>query len=128
MVAHHADELAAYQDAAYAGRYRNLVMQAQQAELELDCEVVEHSQKPVPMALAAQRLSAAIREKRLRHRASAEFTKQLLAAKPKPVGEGWRLVKERRTGMQIDAAIALAMAISFAADAQPESEVMVSFG
>jgi len=102
---------------------------AQQAESELDCVVVEHSQKPVPMALAAQRLSAAIGERKIRHRASALFTKQVLSAKPKPVGEGWRLVKERRTGQEIDACIALAMAVSVSQAEQPAeySGPMVAF-
>lgn len=85
---------------------------AQQIAGELDVDVIEHSQKPLPMALAAQRLSEAVGSGRLRHRASSEFSRHVLAAAPKPVGEGWRLVKPRRSGAVIDAAIALAMAVS----------------
>ncbi len=96
---------------------------AQQIDAELDCVVVEHSQKPLGMALAAQRLAAAIREKRLHHAASSEFTHQLLAAKPKPVGEGWRLVKDRVKGKEIDSAVALAMAVSIAEGHEPAVEV-----
>ncbi len=101
---------------------------AQQLDLELQCEVIEHSQKPVPMALAAQRLTRVIGEQRLRHHADPLFTKQVLAAKPKPVGEGWRFVKDRRAGQEIDSCVALAMAVSISVESDETVDVMVSFG
>ncbi len=100
---------------------------SQQMAGELDCEVMEHSQKPVAMALAAQRLGAAISEGMIRHRATSHFTKQILAAKPRPVGEGWRLVKDRKQGQEIDAAIALAMAVNAMMSMTEQPEVMAAF-
>jgi hypothetical protein len=85
-----------------------------------------HSQKPLPMALAAQRLSEAISERRIRHRGDPDLTRHVVAASPKPVGEGWRFVKPKlRTGV-IDGAIALAMAVSIAGDIQPK-EALIAF-
>jgi phage terminase large subunit-like protein len=90
---------------------------AQQIENELDAEVTVYSQKPVPMALAAQRLSTTISGKKLRHRGHPVLTRHVLAATAKSVGEGWRFVKPKtRSGPAavIDGAIALAMAICVA--------------
>ena len=50
----------------------------------------------------------------------------VLAAKPKPVGEGWRLVKPTRGGAKIDAAIALAMAVSVATEERAR-EPLIAF-
>jgi phage terminase large subunit-like protein len=99
---------------------------AQQIDGELNGEVVEHSQKPATMALAAQRLSEAIGAKKLAHRGYPELTKHVLAAAPKSVGEGWRLVKPKRSGAVIDGAIALAMAVSVATG-ETESEPLFAF-
>jgi phage terminase large subunit-like protein len=85
---------------------------AQQAESELDVDVMEHSQKPMVMALAAQRLSEVIGKGLLAHPGDPVLSRHVLAAAPKSVGEGWRLVKPRRSGAVIDGAIALAMAVS----------------
>lgn len=87
---------------------------SQQIANELEADVVEHSQKPAPMALAAQRLSDAISSGRLRHTGNAELSRHVLAAAPKSVGEGWRMVKPKRSGAYIDAAVALGMAVSIA--------------
>ncbi len=87
---------------------------AQRIHRELDVEVITHSQKPSPMALAAQRLSAAIGSHRLHQPDHHGLTQHVLAAAAKPVGEGWRLVKSRRSKKPIDAAVALAMAVSIA--------------
>jgi phage terminase large subunit-like protein len=99
---------------------------AQQIEAELDALVTEHSQKPGPMALAAQRLSEAVGAHRLVHAGDPELTRHVLAAAAKPVGEGWRLVKPQR-GQVIDGAIALAMAISVASAPAPVFEPMFAF-
>jgi phage terminase large subunit-like protein len=90
---------------------------AQQIERELDAEVVTYSQKPMAMALAAERLSKTIGERKLRHSGDPGLTQHVLAAAAKPVGESWRLVKPKsRSGASavIDAAVALAMALSVA--------------
>lgn len=79
------------------------------------------------MALAAQSLSEAIAGGKLRHRGGSELTRHILAAAPKPVGEGWRLVKPKRSGAVIDGAIALAMALRVAIGEQVSSEPMVAF-
>ncbi len=100
---------------------------AQQIAGELDAEVAEHSQKPQAMALAAQRLSEAVGKRTLRHPGNRDLTQHVLAAAPKSVGEGWRLVKPKRNGAVIDGAIALAMAISVAtAQAEPQPSVLVA--
>jgi phage terminase large subunit-like protein len=95
---------------------------AQQIEGELEADVVAHSQKPQPMALAAQRLSEAIAGQSLRQPGHPELTRHVLAAAAKSVGEGWRLVKPKRSSAVIDAAIALAMALSVATAVEPETE------
>jgi phage terminase large subunit-like protein len=92
---------------------------AQQIESELEVDVVTHSQKPAAMALAAQRLAQTIADKKQRHPGNPELTRHVLAANPKSVGEGWRLVKPKPRTV-IDGAIALAMAISVAQ--APEAE------
>lgn len=99
---------------------------AQQAAADLDAEIVEHSQKASAMALAAQRLSEVIGKRELRHRGSPELTRHVLAASPKPVGEGWRLVKPKRAGAVIDGAVALAMAVSVASVEQTSGYVMAA--
>ncbi len=99
---------------------------AQQIESELEAEVVEHSQKPVAMALAAQRLGEALATRKLRHRGYPVLTQHVLAAAPKPVGEGWRLVKPKRASAVIDGAVALAMAVSVA-NHEVVSEVLVAY-
>jgi len=99
---------------------------AQQIDAELDAQVVEYSQKPSPMALAAQRLSEAVSGRRLRHPGSSELTRHVLAAAPKSVGEGYRFVKPKRSGAVIDAAIALAMAVSVMGD-PVEAAPLVAF-
>jgi len=93
---------------------------AQQIDLELDARVVSYSQKPAPMCQAAQRLTAAISGRRLEHPGQRELTLHVLAAGAKQHGEGWRLVKPRRGQAKIDAAVALAMAVSFAVETPAE--------
>lgn len=85
---------------------------AQWIESELGLEVIAHSQKPVPMSLAAQRLSEDISAGRIVHLDDAALNRQILAAAARPVGEGFRFVKARASKLPIDGAIALAMANS----------------
>lgn len=96
---------------------------AQRIDAELPARVAEHNQQPTTMAMAAQRLLVAISTGRIRHPDDPELTSQVLAAAPRPVGEGFRLVKRRKNPMPIDAAIALAMPVSVIVggeDRQPE--------
>ena len=51
----------------------------------------------------------------------------MLAASPKPVGEGWRFVKPKLRSGVIDGAIALAMAVSIAGDIGEPPEAMLAF-
>lgn len=85
---------------------------AQRIDAELPARVAEHNQQPTTMALAAQRLSEAISSGRIRHPDDPELNSQILAAAPRPVGEGWRFVKRKKNKLPIDAAIALCMAVS----------------
>lgn len=92
---------------------------AQRLERRHRMTVVDHSQDPAPMALAAERLSAAVRSGELRHPDDPALTRHVLSAVAKATtGEKWRLVKSRSRrggfGKPIDAAIGLAMAVSVA--------------
>jgi phage terminase large subunit-like protein len=84
---------------------------AQWIERELGWRVIAHSQKPQPMALAAQRLLEVVKRKALRHPGDPDLTRHVLAAAAKPVGEGFKLVKPK-TGACIDGGIALAIGVS----------------
>lgn len=85
---------------------------AQRIDSDLHARVATHAQEPRAMSLAAQRLSEAISGERLRHPDDPELNTQILAAAPRPVGEGWRFVKRKKNKLPIDAAIALCMALS----------------
>lgn len=100
---------------------------AQRIDSELPSSVVAtHSQKASPMALAAQRLSDAIAEGRLRHPDDPEMNQQVLAAAAKPVGEGFRFTKHRKKPKAVDSIIALAMAVSVSHE-EPEVPSQVWF-
>lgn len=74
--------------------------------------VATHSQKSTTMALAAQRLSEAIAERKLRHPDDPDLNAHVLAAAAKSVGEGFRFVKQGKKKRPIDGVVALAMAVS----------------
>ena len=93
---------------------------AQRIDNELPhARVATHSQQATTMALAAQRLSDAIAEKHLRHPDDAQLNAHVMAAAAKPVGEGWRFVKQGKKKMPIDGVIALAMAVSTLHEDEP---------
>jgi phage terminase large subunit-like protein len=83
---------------------------------ELGFDVIAHSQKPAPMALAAERFSAAVRERKLCHPGDAVLTRHVLNAHSKSTEDGrWRFVKEsKQSSKHIDALIAAAMVHSVA--------------
>ena len=86
---------------------------AQRIDDELpNCRVATHSQKATTMSLAAQRLSDAIAEKKIRHPDDQQLNAHVMSAAAKPVGEGFRFVKQSKKKMPIDGIIGLAMAVS----------------
>lgn len=85
---------------------------AQKIEAEFHAEVVEYSQQPQPMALAAQRLSALIARRDIEHPDDEELNAHVISAAARTVGEGWRFDKQRKKRLPIDGVIALAMAVS----------------
>lgn len=98
---------------------------AQDIEDELSLDVVAHSQKPAPMAQAAERFYAAVREGTLRHPRDDVLTRHVLNAHRKSTDDGrWRFVKENKQSRKvIDALIAAAMVHNVAVeDAQPAAD------
>lgn len=85
---------------------------AQRIDTETPARVATHPQAPQAMALAAQRLSEAISGATIKHPDDERLNAHILSAAAKPVGEGWRFVKQRKKKLPIDGAIALAMAVS----------------
>lgn len=80
-------------------------------------EVVAYSQKPGPMSLAAERLTAAIRGRTICHPDLHEFNAQVLAASRRSTaGEAWSFVKPK-SRRAIDGVVALAMVHSIAVEA-----------
>jgi phage terminase large subunit-like protein len=101
---------------------------AQHIESELGVEPAVHSQKTTPMQLAAQRLSEAISEKRLKHPDDQTLNAHVLAAGAKQEGERWKFVKAKRKRAPIDGVIALAMAHStLIAGAKPKKKGIAFF-
>jgi len=89
----------------------------QQAALELEqerLEMIEFPQTSARMVPASERLYAAIVERRLRHPNDPELNRHVAAATAKQTPRGWRLHKLDRNA-QIDAVVALAMALEAAA-------------
>lgn len=82
----------------------------------LGFEVIAHSQKPAPMALAAERFYASVREKTIRHPRDATLSRHVMNAVKKSTVDGsWRFVKEtKQSSKHIDALIAAAMVHSVA--------------
>ena len=90
---------------------------AQRLDAELgDVRVATHSQSNTPMCRASQRLAEMISDRRLIHTGDAALTTHVLACGVRQVGEGWRLTKQPGSRAPIDAAVALAMALSVALD------------
>ena len=85
---------------------------AQRIDRDLSARVVTHSQMATPMALAAQRLSELIATGKLQHPDDETLNAHVLAAAARPVGEGFRFVKQRKKKLPIDGVIAMAMAVS----------------
>jgi phage terminase large subunit-like protein len=91
---------------------------AQDIEDELGLDVVAHSQKPAPMAQAAERFYAAVREGKLRHPRDDVLTRHVLNAHRRATNDGrWSFVKENKQSRKvIDALIAAAMVHNWAVE------------
>jgi phage terminase large subunit-like protein len=91
---------------------------AQDLEDQLGLEVVAHSQKPAPMAQAAERFYAAVREGTVRHPRDDTLTRHVLNAHRRSTSDGrWSFVKEtKQSKKHIDALIAAAMVHNVAID------------
>jgi phage terminase large subunit-like protein len=91
---------------------------AQDLEEQLGVEVVAHSQKPAPMAQAAERFYAAVREGTIRHPRDDVLTRHVLNAHRRSTSDGrWSFVKEtKQSKKHIDALIAAAMVHNVAID------------
>jgi phage terminase large subunit-like protein len=85
------------------------------AELE-DVRVVTYSQAHGPMCRASQRLGEMIASGRIHHPDDEGLNKHVLACGVRQVGGSWRLGKQQGSKAPIDAAVALAMAISAGID------------
>jgi phage terminase large subunit-like protein len=77
---------------------------------ELRLTMVEWPQHETRMTICSENLHRTIVEGRLRHRGDRLLDLHVANAEAKPTPRGWRLVK-RAEGAQIDAVIALAMAV-----------------
>ncbi len=90
---------------------------AQRLDVELDqARIVTHSQANTPMSRASQRLAEMIASGRLKHPDDESLNAHLLACGVRQIGEGWRLAKQPGSRAPIDAAVALAMALSAGLD------------
>ena len=100
---------------------------AQDLEDDLGLEVVAHSQKPAPMAQAAERFYAAVREGKLRHPRDDALTRHVLNAHRRSTQDGrWSFVKEtKQSKKHIDALIAAAMVHNVAIDDLDSSDDFV---
>jgi len=87
-------------------------------EDDLGLEVIAHSQKPAPMAEAAERFYTAVREEKVRHPRDPTFNRHVLNAHRRSTDDGrWRFVKETKQSKKvIDALIAAAMAHNIAVE------------
>jgi phage terminase large subunit-like protein len=95
-------------EAAYdPWRFRS---EAIRLEREHRLQMVEFPQSHARMTAASESLHAAIVSRRLVHPADPALDRHVNAAIAKATGRGWRLMQSERTA-QIDAAIALAMAV-----------------
>jgi phage terminase large subunit-like protein len=103
---------------------------AEDLEDELGLELVAHSQKPMPMAQAAERFYAAVREQTIRHPRDPTLTRHVLNAHRRSTVDGrWSFVKEtKQSKKHIDALIAAAMVHNVAVDeAGRPSEPLVAW-
>lgn len=100
---------------------------AEDLEDELGLDLAAHSQKPMPMAQAAERFYAAVREQTIRHPRDDTLTRHVLNAHRRSTVDGrWSFVKENKQSKKhIDALIAAAMVHNLAVDELDSVEPLV---
>jgi phage terminase large subunit-like protein len=89
--------------------------------------MVEFPQSHSRMVPASERLASVIIERRLRHYGDPRLDAHIASAIAKPTGRGWRLDKVGRSD-QIDAAVALCMAVERAQVEAPKVELLAWIG
>lgn len=118
-VVEHIEELAVrftIRECAYdPWRFRSEALRLEDRGLPM----VEYPQTSARMVPASERLYAAVAENKLTHANDPDLNAHVAAAIAKPTPRGWRLDKSSDAD-QIDALIALAMAIDRASEPQPE--------
>ena len=100
-------------------RYQGEALRLEEDGLTL----VEFPQSHARMTAASEELHAAITEGRLRHPGDPDLDRHVAAAVAEPTGRGWRLTKATR-GAQIDALIALCLAVARASCPAPTPEIV----
>ncbi len=105
-----------------AWRFQSEALQLQAERLPM----VEFPQSHANMVPASEGLYAAIIEQRITHDGDPDLTRHVLSAAAKSTGRGWRLDKATRSS-QIDAAVALAMAVRSASAPKPTPPVVLGW-
>ena len=100
-------------------RFRSEALRLEDAGLP----VIEFPQSTARMVPASERLYAAVVEGRLTHGNDPELNRHVAGAIAKQTPRGWRLDKSERSA-QIDAVVALAMAVERAEQPVPEARVL----
>lgn len=85
--------------------------------------MVEFPQSHARMTVASERLHSVVVEQKLRHPNDSALNRHVAGAVAKATGRGWRLDKSERSA-QIDAVVALAMAVERASVPVPPLEVL----
>lgn len=96
---------------------------------EMGFEMAFYSQKPGPMAHAAELFYAAVRERKLRHPHDPKLTRHVLNGCKRGTDDGrWRFVKESKgSHKHIDGLIAAAMVHASAMAPRPSAEPMAAW-
>lgn len=122
-VAEHVRELAHrfdVREVAYdPWRFRSEALRLEDAGLPM----VEFPQSATRMVPASERLYSAVVEKRLQHPSDRSLNAHVAAAVAKQTQRGWRLDKSDERA-QIDAVVAMAMALERAEQPQPEARLV----
>jgi hypothetical protein len=93
---------------------------SQRLDAELGAEIVVVSNSHGSMCRASMRLAEAIVSGRLRHAGDDTLTQHVLNAGVRQVAEAWRIAKQPGSSAPVDAAVALAMGLTVALDADAE--------
>jgi phage terminase large subunit-like protein len=100
-------------------RFRSEALRLQDRGLPM----IEFPQSTTRMVPASERLYSAIIERRLTHPDDPELNAHVAAAIARQTSRGWRLDKAREAD-QVDAVVALAMAVDIASEPRPAAEFL----